>query len=123
MDVKWQFDNDRPIYIQIVEQIKRCIVSGELKTGDRLGSVREIAAEARVNPNTVQRALGELEETGLLYTERTNGRFITEDSELIEGMKNELAKKEVCAFMRNMEELGFDKTDILRQIECYGEDE
>lgn len=122
MQIRWQFDNDKPIYLQIVELIKRSIVSGELKSGDRIESVREIATNAKVNPNTVQRALGELERIGLVYTERTNGRFITNDNKLIEEMKSELAKKEVCTFLNNMQKLGFDRAAILKQIENYEEE-
>ena len=78
------FDNERPIYIQLVEKIRLEIVSGKLKSGERLPSVRELALISRVNPNTMQKALAELEDEGLIYTERTNGKFVTDNKELIE---------------------------------------
>ena len=89
------FDNERPIYVQLVEKIRLEIISGRLKSGERLPSVRELALTARVNPNTMQKALAELEDEGLVYTERTNGKFVTENVELIEKIKNELAKEKV----------------------------
>ena len=116
MNVNWQFSNDKPIYSQIVEQIKRLIVSGELNPGDKMDSVRDIAFKAQVNPNTVQRALSELERTGLIYAQRTNGRFITDDENLIAQMRAELAKEEIGAFFENMKQLGFDEKDVIKMI-------
>lgn len=78
------FDNDRPIYIQLVEQIKIYIISGKIELGSRLLSVRDLALQLQVNPNTVQKALTELEESKLIYTERTNGKFVTNDKKLVE---------------------------------------
>lgn len=123
MNIDRQFSNDKPIYTQLVEQIKRLIVSGSLNSGDKLESVRDIALKAGVNPNTVQRAFGELERTGLVYTQRTNGRFITDDVELIEKMKSDFAQEEIRKFIRNMQEIGFDKDEILKQIDSYKEEE
>ena len=99
----WEFSDDRPIYIQIMEQIQLRIVSGTYVTGEKLPSVRELAAEASVNPNTVQKALSELERTGLIFSQRTNGRFITEDIDMIKNMKNNLAKEQIAIFLNNME--------------------
>lgn len=76
----WELDSDRPIFIQIVERIQMEIISGKYSPGDKLPSVRELAAVAAVNPNTMQKALTELERTGLVYSQRTSGRFITEDA-------------------------------------------
>ena len=87
------FDNERPIYIQLVEKLRLEIVSGKLKQGERLPSVRELALIARVNPNTMQKALVELENEGLVYTERTNGKFVTTDIKLIEKVKKNWQKK------------------------------
>ena len=87
-NVDYIFDNERPIYVQLVEKIRLEIISGRLKSGERLPSVRELAITARVNPNTMQKALMELEIEGLVYTERTNGKFVTQNKELIE---NELS--------------------------------
>ena len=83
------FDNDRPIYVQLVEKLRIEIISGKLKSGERLPSVRELALTVRVNPNTMQIALVELENEGLIYTERTNGKFVTKNEELIEKVKKE----------------------------------
>ena len=77
------FEGNVPIYLQIVDKIKRYIITGEGKAGERLPSVREFAAQMQVNPNTVQKALADLEESGLIHTERTNGKFITQDIALI----------------------------------------
>ena len=83
----WELDNDRPIYLQLMERIQQDIVSGIYKPGDRLPSVRDLAVEAAVNPNTMQKALSELERSGLVYSQRTSGRFITEDTRLLDEMK------------------------------------
>ena len=76
----WNLDADKPIYAQLVEIIQMQIISGQYRAGDRLPSVRELAAEASVNPNTMQKALAELERNGLIYTQRTSGRMVTEDN-------------------------------------------
>ena len=86
----WELDSDRPIFIQIVERIQMEIISGKYSPGDKLPSVRDLAAVAAVNPNTMQKALTELERTGLVYSQRTSGRFITEDAKMIEELKNNL---------------------------------
>lgn len=100
------FDNERPIYIQLVEILRKEIVSGKPKVGERLPSVRELALTARVNPNTMQKALVELENEGLVYTERTNGKFVTNDKELIEKIKKELAEEKVNNFLNDMKNIG-----------------
>ena len=79
----WDLKSDRPIYIQLIEEIQLRIFSGEYPPGSKLPSVRDIAQEASVNPNTMQRALSKLEEDGLVITHRTSGRTITEDVEMI----------------------------------------
>lgn len=116
MDFVWHFSNDKPIYTQIVEHIKQLIVSGGLSPGDKLPSVRELAQEACVNPNTMQRAMAELENNGLLYTMRSAGRYITEDAELIKQVKNELAEKEISDFLQSMERLGFSPEETVKMI-------
>lgn len=116
MNIEWKFTNDKPIYSQIVQQVKKLIVSGELKPGDRLDSVRDIAFSAKVNPNTVQRALSELERTGLVYAQRTNGRFITDDESLINDMRKDLAREEIAAFLESMKQLGFDDEEIIKMV-------
>lgn len=116
----WELDEDRPIYIQLMEQIQLKIVSGEYKPGDKLPSVRDLAAEASVNPNTMQKALTELERKSLVFSQRTNGRFITEDMVMIQNMKNELAKEQVKNFIENMNKIGFNKEEIIQLIMNVG---
>ncbi|MCI8448342.1 MAG: GntR family transcriptional regulator [Eubacterium sp.] len=109
----WNLDSDRPIFMQILERIRVDIISGRYQPGDKLPSVRELAAEAAVNPNTMQRAFAELERTGLVHSKRTNGRFITEDREMIETLKVDIAKEKIQLFLDSMEQLGYDKEQIL----------
>ena len=103
----WDLNNDRPIYAQIVEKIEMQIVSGYYKPGDKLPSVRELAAEAGVNPNTMQKAFGELERSELIVTQRTSGRVVTEDGALIQNIKADIAKEQIKIFFDKMKELGF----------------
>ena len=109
----WNIESDRPVYVQLVEQMKRKIIAGEYKPGDRMPSVRELAAEAAVNPNTMQKALAELERIGLMYSQRTSGRFITEDENLIHNLKKEVALEQIDTFIGNMAAMGIDKKEIL----------
>ena len=109
----WQFDNERPIYTQLLEQIRFLIISGLYPAGSKLPSVRDLASEASVNPNTMQRAFAELERTGLVYAKRTSGRFITEDQEMIETVKSEIAKEKIRLFLDSMKELGYEKEQTL----------
>lgn len=93
------------------------IVSGFYKPGDKLPSVRDFAAEASVNPNTMQKAFAELERSGLIITQRTNGRTVTEDVKMINTIRNELAQEHVNKFFAKMKELGFQNEDIIAFIE------
>ena len=102
----WDFQGDRPIYLQIVEQVQLRIVSGYYPAGSKLPAVRDLAAEASVNPNTMQKALAELERKGLVYSQRTAGRFITEDKSMIEQIKQSLAREQVDEFLKKMQALG-----------------
>ena len=108
----WNFRSDLPIYSQLVEQIKLGIVSGNFLPGERLASVRDLAAEAGVNPNTMQRALSALEADGLLITSRTAGRTVTTEEVLIQTMKEQIATEEYERFYRSMKELGYDDDGI-----------
>ena len=117
----WNFSEGRPIYAQITEQIKHAVASGELCAGDKIPPVRELAGDAGVNPNTMQRALSELERSGLLYSQRTNGRFITEDTELIAKMKAELANEKVSEFLHSMKQLGLTHSQTAELIANYKE--
>ena len=97
----FKFDNNTPIYIQLVEQLKINIISGKIKSGERLPSVRDLALQNKVNPNTMQKALVELEELSLIYTERTNGKFVTEDTKLIEKYKKQYADELTNKYLSN----------------------
>ncbi len=111
--MKWQFSNDAPIYAQLIAQIKVGIVSGAFPPGERLPSVRDLATEAGVNPNTMQRALTELERDGLVYSQRTAGRFVTEDKAMIEAAKRGLAESHIKQFFKAMIHLGYQREEIL----------
>ena len=111
----WNLDSSRPIYLQIIERVQMDIITGRYQPGDKLPSVRDLAQEAAVNPNTMQKALSELERSGLIYSQRTSGRFITEDKELIHQMKKELAAAEVSAFVAHMKQLRITPEEI-RQL-------
>ena len=113
----WNLNSDRPIFLQIVQRIQTDIISGKYKPGDKLPSVRDLASEASVNPNTMQKAFSELERTGLVYTQRTAGRFITEDTELIDELKKDFAKEKITEFIDLMQKLGFSKEEILALIQ------
>lgn len=112
----YQFTNDKPIYLQLMDVFKAGIISGELPEGSRLESVRDLALVAKVNPNTMQKALSELERLGLIRTERTSGRFITDDKEKIAAMKKEIAEEEISIFMEKMKKLGFEKDEVISLI-------
>lgn len=114
--MKWQFSSDAPIYSQLIEQIKVGIVSGAFPPGDRLASVRDLAVAAGVNPNTMQRALTELERDGLVYSQRTAGRFVTEDTAMIEAAKRNLANRQIQTFLTAMARLGYEKEEIVTLV-------
>ena len=111
--MQWSFSNDLPIYSQLIGQIKVGIVSGVFPPGERLPSVRDLATEAGVNPNTMQRALAELERDGLVYSQRTAGRFVTEDAAMIEQAKRGLARDHIQTFLEAMGRLGYAREEIL----------
>ena len=115
--MEWQFDNSMPIYTQLVDKIKLAIVSGEYTRGQRLAAVRDLASEAGVNPNTMQRAFQELERLGLVYTQRSNGRFVTEDEDVIETTKKALAEASIRSVMDSMQRIGYTREDIIRLLE------
>lgn len=112
----WSFNSTTPIYVQIIEHIKLRIAVGEYKAGDKLLSVRELAAEAEVNPNTMQKALSELERDGLLYTQRTAGRFITENSETISHLREQLAGEQLDMFLKKMQQLGYTPKEAMELL-------
>lgn len=110
------FDNNRPIYIQLVEQLELYIISGKIPPSERLPSVRDLAAIAKVNPNTMQRALAELEKMKLITTERTNGKFVTENSKLITKRREKYANLTIKKFFQNMHNLGYDHQNTINYI-------
>lgn len=112
----WDLDADRPIYIQLVDRIQMQIVSGHYSPGGRLPSVRELAAEAAVNPNTMQKAFAELERSGLIITQRTNGRTVTEDVALIKKIQSGMAKGLVDTFFAKIKELGYSESEAVELL-------
>lgn len=113
----WDLKSDRPIYTQLVEQIELMIFAGVYPLGSKLPSVRDMAQEAAVNPNTMQRALVKLEEDGLIITHRTSGRTITEDARMIEMAKSKLARQQISEFLEKMQLMGFEQKEILTIID------
>lgn len=112
----WNLDTDRPIYSQLVERLQMQIVSGQYPPGGKLPSVRDLAAVAAVNPNTMQKAFAELERSGLIMTQRTNGRNVTEDVQRIQDIRSNLAKEQVDTFFTKMKELGYAEAETLELL-------
>ena len=112
-----QYDPGIPIYTQIMRRIQRRILTGEWGPGARVPAVRDLAVEFGVNPNTMQRALAELEREGLLFSERTSGRFITRDAALIEETRRQMAEEAIEAFLKEMKELGYTKAALRRALD------
>ncbi len=118
----WNFQPDRPIYVQLKEQIKLLIVAGTYPPGSQLPTVRELAAEAGVNPNTLQKALAELERDGLVFTQRTSGRFVTEDIKMVNEVKKELAMEQIAQFFGKMESMGYKNSETIELIKKAAEE-
>ena len=114
--MQWELNTDKPVYLQLVEHIQAEIISGNYKPGDKLPSVRDLANEARVNPNTMQRAMTELERDGLVYTNRTSGRFITSDETLIKELKENYLTTIIGEFIDRMKQLGIEKDEIIAHL-------
>ncbi|MCR4868636.1 DNA-binding transcriptional regulator YhcF, GntR family [Lachnospiraceae bacterium C10] len=114
--MSWNLSSDRPIFQQIIEHMELEIVQGVYKPGQKLPSVRELAMQATVNPNTMQRALSEMERMGLMHSERTSGRFITEDVGMIKELKKELAGSEITRFLEQMRRLGYSGEEMLEVL-------
>ncbi|HEN6800102.1 TPA: GntR family transcriptional regulator [Streptococcus agalactiae] len=115
----WEFNEKSPIYSQIAEHIKMQIVSQEIKSGDQLPTVRELAQEAGVNPNTMQRAFTELEREGMVFSQRTSGRFVTEDNLLIDKIRQQVAKAELATFVNNMKKIGYKLDEITVALDHF----
>ena len=109
----WNLNSSRPIFLQLIEIIQMDIISGKFPPGGKLPSVRDLAAQAAVNPNTMQKALSELERSGLVFSQRTSGRFITEDKHMIEELKSTPAKEKIKEFLYSMQQLGFQKEETI----------
>lgn len=115
------FENNIPIYIQLLDYLKIYLISGVFKCGEKLPSVREFATTFNVNPNTMQRALAELEDMDLIYTERTNGKFVTKDEKLIEKLKDEYAVTLAKSYFQGMKRIGLGKAESIKYLEEIGE--
>lgn len=115
----WEFTDDIPIYLQIMNHMKTQIAAGNLPPGEKIASVRELAMEAGVNPNTMQKALAELEREGVLYSQRTAGRFVAENKSQIEGLQKQMAKEQIIRFAQTMKKLGYQPEEALHLFEQY----
>lgn len=105
-------DDARPIWVQLVDDFRHRVVTGAWESGARIPSVRDLATDLGVNPNTVQRALGELDRTGITVTERTAGRFVTRDEELLRGLRADLATQATEEYLRTVQSLGIDRAAV-----------
>jgi DNA-binding transcriptional regulator YhcF (GntR family) len=119
--MQWKLDNNAPLYLQIADIIKLGIVSGQYPPGNRIDSVRDFAEQSGVNPNTMQRALGKLEDEGLLLTNRTTGKYVTEDIHMIDKVKHELARQYIENFLASMKQMGFRAEEIAAIIKSEAE--
>lgn len=117
----YKLDENMPIYIQIMQKVRDAIASGEWVPGQKIPSVRELAASFEVNPNTMQRAMLELEREGLLVSERTAGRFVTEDKALIKELKKDAALSAADAFRSVMLELGYTPEEMIEFFQARNE--
>ena len=113
----WELDNRGSIYSQLVDIILRRIVTGAYPAGSKLDSVRDLASEAGVNPNTMQRALTELERTGIISTQRTSGKYVTEDAAMIEEIRIKIANDAIKKLLGELKEIGFDSNEVVKLIE------
>ncbi|MEG1381979.1 MAG: GntR family transcriptional regulator [Ruthenibacterium sp.] len=117
----WTITADKPVYLQLIEQLEQAIVAGEAAAGSKLASVRELATEAGVNPNTMQKAMQELENKGLIITQRTAGRTVTEDENMIQTARKQLAQEEMVRFLEKMHHLGFTTQELIQFLQTEGE--
>ena len=121
--MSWEFQDHLPIYAQLMDTLKRRIVTARYLPGEKLPSVRELAAEAGINPNTVQRAFSELEREGLIYTQRATGKYVTENEADIKSAREDLARTQVADFLRAMQSLGFSVGDVIVLLQSFNESE
>lgn len=113
----WEIKNNRPIYLQLVDHVYSDILSGHYLPGQRLPSVRNLAKDASVNPNTMQKALQELEHNHIVYSKGTSGRFVTDDPALISSMKERFIQKELDDFLSRLQTYGITRQDILDRLQ------
>lgn len=118
-----EFQSNIPIYLQIMDEIKLQIVSGRLQPGDKLASVRDLAMQYGVNPNTMQKALSELEWEHLLYTMRTAGRYVTEDAAMIAQLRASLAQERIAQLLGELRQLGYQNEEIVQLLQNHMEGE
>ncbi len=118
--INFHFNNEQPIYLQIASQLELAIITAELLPGEKLPPVRDFATIAQVNPNTMQRALSELEETGLIYTERTSGRYVTTDRDHIRLRREQLARSKIANFLDDIDRLQLSRHDVIKLIKQIG---
>ena len=121
--MSWEFQDHLPIYAQLMDMLKRRIITGRYLPGEKLPSVRELAAEAGINPNTVQRAFSELEREGLIYTQRATGKYVTENADEIKSARQALAKTQIAEFLSNMQSLGYSVGDVIVLLQSFNESE
>ena len=121
--MSWEFQDHLPIYAQLMDTLKRRIITGRYLPGEKLPSVRELAAEAGINPNTVQRAFSELEREGLIYTQRATGKYVTENADEIKSARQALAKTQVAEFLSNMQSLCYSVGDVIVLLQSFNESE
>ncbi len=112
----WSFSSDKPVYLQIADRITKSVLSGDFRAGEQIPTVRQLALEAAVNPNTVQRAFSELEHEGLIISKGTTGRYVTEDVQVIKHCQNKMAEQIVMDFIKNMEQLSISKEQAIAMI-------
>lgn len=112
----FEFNDTVPIYIQLIDKFKIAIATNCFKAGEKIPSVREFSMNMRVNPNTIQRALNELEKDGFIYTKRTLGKFIVEDENVLKALKSTIAHEKIDSFVGSMQELNYNKMDIIKMI-------
>lgn len=113
----WRFTSDRPVYLQIADRIIKCVLSSEYQPGEQIPTVRQLALEAAVNPNTVQHAFTELEHEGIIISKGTLGRYVTEDTHIVEMCRTKMAQQLVNNFVENIEQLSITKEQAIAMIE------
>ena len=117
----FEFNNKEPIYLQIVELVKKNIATGDLVSGEKLPSVREMSKDLGVNPNTLQRSYGELERLGITYTRRGMGSFISEGDNSMNNLKIDMGKELAKKFIQDMESIGIEKEEAIKILKLVGE--